>query len=150
DNWASRTHVNGEGKVIPSARGYTVEVEKAKVSGGLRASPLVTLRSARACAAATIAEFWQQFPCEIEVDPQKNVLLLEMRSEGYHELQGGEQKIYPLWFHFGPPDAGVEPLAWVHQPLHIHLPSEWYARCGAVPPLAPGFDDPGARLQQQV
>jgi hypothetical protein len=150
ENWRSPNHVDADGKVVSSRRGYVVEIDHVCTDEGLRARPTMGIQDERTCILVAVPEFSQQFPLAIEASVPDRKLLIDFHPQSKRELQGGEQKSYTLWFHFGPPDAGVETLAWVHQPLHVHLPPEWYSRCGAVPPLAPGFDDPGTRLQQQM
>src|SRR5207302_2260076 len=53
-----------------------------------------------------------------------------------HELQGGEQKTHTIWFDFNDEETRTDStLDWVHDPLHVRAPAEWYLESGAVPRL---------------
>src|SRR5262249_38653758 len=131
--------VNSENRVPCSFRGYRVRHGE-KVSLGLRASPIVSCRSEKAAVTVAIPEFWQQFPKALTIEHgarHRLVLgLLPAQFDDPFELQGGEQKTHTVWLHFGLPSASGElPLAWVHQPVNIIIPPEWYVSSEAIPNL---------------
>ena len=137
ENWQSRNHVNRDGRVPCSFRGYRVNADTDQ--RGLRASPTVALEGANGCLTVAIPEFWQQFPKAIAVDDRCVRLSFFPPQWGdLHELQGGEQKTHTAWLCFSrggkPP---VADLAWVHRPARVHADPEWYAASGAIPHLAP-------------
>jgi hypothetical protein len=139
-NWQSRNHVNRDGRVPCSIRGYRLRAAGADESG-LRASPVVALRAGAAALTAAVPEFWQQFPKAVEADGGLLRLGLFPRQWGdLFELQGGEQKTHTVWLRFGPGDpADPAALAWVHQPARVHTPPAWYAGAGVIP--AAGLDE---------
>ncbi len=149
ENWRSRNHVNREGRVPCSFRGYRVR-SPGREERGLRASPVVAVQGAGQCVAAAVSEFWQQFPKAIEAEGGALRLWLFPGQFGDpFELQGGEQKTHTVWLHFG--DAGAAPLAaldWVHQPARVRADAEWYAASGAVPYLFPSAGAADARLDE--
>ncbi len=138
ENWQSRNHVNRNGQVPCSFRGYRVRRGTEEISG-LRASPLVSITGTNGCVTAAVPEFWQQFPKALEVRDGRLCIGLFPRQFGdVFELQGGEQKTHTVWLHFGSPSpspGGV--LDWVHSPASVRLEPEWYAQTGVVPHLAP-------------
>jgi hypothetical protein len=149
ENWPSRNHVNREGRVPCSFRGYRVRAG-AKESRGLRASPVVLLRGQDVTLTAALPEFWQQFPKGIHAEGSELALqLFPGQFADAFELQGGEQKTHTLWLHFGPPeecDPGV--LTWVHQPVTVQAPPQWYVNSGAIPHLSASSDSATAQLDE--
>jgi hypothetical protein len=136
-NWQSRNHVNREGRVPCSFRGYRVRTG-GEETFGLRGNPLLTLTSGAGSVSASIPEFWQQFPKAIETDGGHLRLRLFPEQFGdLFELQGGEQKTHTVWLHFGPPEQTPVVLDWVHQPARAHAAPEWYEASGAIAYLTP-------------
>ncbi|HEY7424196.1 MAG TPA: hypothetical protein VH682_08185, partial [Gemmataceae bacterium] len=138
ENRQSRNHVNREGRVPCSFRGYRLRVG-AKEEHGLRASPVLALRDAIGGLSVAVPEFWQQFPKALGSDGRSlRVGLFPEEFDDLFELQGGEQKTHLVWLNF---DTGTSSnaigLDWVHQPAHVHAPPEWYAASGAVLHLLP-------------
>jgi hypothetical protein len=149
DNWQSRNHVNRNGRVPCSFRGYRVRAG-GKEAAGLRANPVVVLRGQDVALAAALPEFWQQFPKGIHVEGTEIALQLFPGQFGdAFELQGGEQKTHTVWLRFGSADeTDPDVLAWVHQPAAVQAPPRWYADSGAIPHL-PGPDgDATAQLDE--
>jgi hypothetical protein len=148
DNWQSKNHVNRDGRVPCSFRGYRVHTS-GREEFGLRASPTVALHGDKSCLAAAIPEFWQQFPKAIQVHGRQLRLQLFPGQFGdYYELQGGEQKTHTIWldFHAKGSIAGAT-LDWVHQPVRVHAPAQWYATCGAFPFFEPAEEELEERLE---
>jgi hypothetical protein len=130
ENWQSRNHVNRHGAVPCSLRGYRAQAAGPE-EGGLRASPLVSLRQGDVVLSAAVPEFWQQFPKALTVEGGRLRLGLFPQEWGEpFELQGGEQKTHTAWLQFG----GLEtpPLDWAHDPLQVHGAPEWCAASGAI------------------
>ena len=141
ENWQSRNHVSRGGTTPCSFRGYRVRCGEEE-HFGLRASPTVTLLTGKVAVTVAVPEFWQQFPRSIRVDGQRLLVpFFPWQRNERPELQGGEQKTHTVWLHFGPPgDTDELPLAWVHQPVSVTLPPEWYAACGVLPCLPSGAE----------
>ncbi|MBI3463902.1 MAG: hypothetical protein HY000_12720 [Planctomycetes bacterium] len=149
DNWHSRNHVNREGRVPCTFRGYRVRTGNAE-ENGLRASPIVSLEGPNGTAmAVAVPEFWQQFPKAIEVEGRiLRVRLFPHQFGDLHELQGGEQKTHTIWLHFGQSEAEQNtPLDWVHQPAYVHAPPDWYAASRVFPSLLPPSGKTDARFE---
>jgi hypothetical protein len=132
ENWKSRNHVNRDGRVPVSFRGYRVRGGDAEETG-LRANPVVRVGGV----AAAVPEFWQQFPKAIAAGRDEiRIGLFPAEFDDLHELQGGEQKTHVVWFDLRGA-AEAEPLGWAHAPARVVAPPEWYADSGAVPYLIP-------------
>lgn len=136
----------GPGQPVREVRGARLDVRQESSGGdggrGLRANPVVSLVGERAALTVAVPEFWQRFPASIEVDGRRILLGLPPAGDRPFELQGGEQMTATVWLHFGPPPGADElPLAWVHQPVTITLPPEWYAACGVLPGLPSGEEE---------
>ncbi len=144
ENWQSRNHVNRDGRVTGSQRGYRVRHRDGEETG-LRARPVVSVRGENADVALAVPEFWQQFPKAVEADGR--VLRIRLFPEQFgdlFELQGGEQKTHTFWLHVGAAGASSElPLEWADEPARVHASPAWYAASGAVPYLSVS---PHARL----
>ena len=139
ENWQSRNHVNRAGINPCSFRGYRVR-SGAEETFGLRASPIVSLPAGKVTATVAVSEFWQQFPKAIRVDGSRLMVpFFPWQRNERPELQGGEQKTHTVWLHFGPSTDEAElPLTWVHHPVSVTLPPEWYSACGIFPCLPSG------------
>jgi hypothetical protein len=143
DNWNSRNHVNREGRVPCSFRGYRLRTAEGEELGR-RASPVVSLSGPHGGLTASLPEFWQQFPKALEAeDGLLRVRLFPGQLADLHELQGGEQKTHVVWLAFGPEGRNPSALDWVHQPARVQVPPEWSAASHALPHFLPVSD--GAR-----
>jgi len=144
ENWQSRSHVNRDGRVPVSFRGYRVRIG-GQVTTGHRASPIVRVECPNGSVTAAVPEFWQQFPKALEVEGGcLRIRLFPQQFADLFELQGGERKTHTVWLHFGPAGSPAEAsLGWVHEPASVHAAPEWYATAGAaasprfVPAAAP-------------
>lgn len=133
-NWDSRNHINRHGAIPQSFRGYRVQLGACEWAGE-RASPVVCLRTADQFVAATLEDFWQQFPSAIEV--QHNTLRVSLWPEQFcdeHELQGGEHNTRVVWLEFGAADGNAHGgLEWVHKRPHAVVDPGWTAGTSAIP-----------------
>jgi hypothetical protein len=134
ENWHCKNHVNRDGIVPTSFRGYRVTLGRQEYLG-LRASPVVTLQGANGAISLALPEFWQQFPRALAIDDRLlRVGLFPGQFSDLFELQGGEQKTHALWLDFAPRDqACPDPLRWVHQPVHVHADPSWYIDSAVLP-----------------
>jgi hypothetical protein len=140
-NWNSPNHVNGQGRVPTTFRGYRVRQGEAAMAGE-RANPLVAAWAGAFGVGAAVREFWQNFPKAIEAEPGALVVRLFPRQFGdVIELQGGEQKTHVVYLTALTEAAGLERAAWVRAPLMARTSPEWYAASGAVPYLTPAGTD---------
>jgi hypothetical protein len=138
ENWRSQNHVNRDGRVPCTFRGYRVRAE-AKEHFGLRASPVVTVQGPNGGVTAAVPEFWQQFPKALEVEDRLlRVGLFPKQFGDLHELQGGEQKTHTVWLDFHPAGWPAGPsVEWVHQPALFRAEPQWYEASATIPFLVP-------------
>jgi hypothetical protein len=139
ENWQSRNHVNREGRVCCSFRGYRLSAE-GRQDFGLRASPVVALGSTNATLSAAVPEFWQQFPRALTVDDRTlRVEVFPSQFADLFELQGGEQKTHAFWLDFTKTSQldGLG-LGWVHGPARVLTTPAWYSATETVPFLGTG------------
>jgi len=132
ENWRSRNHLNRDGRVPCTFRGYRVRTNDTEFKG-LRADPVVRVANAHVAISAAIPEFWRQFPKAIEVgDGALRIGLFPSQWDDLFELQAGEQKTHTVWLHFGAASSPPDVLDWVHRPMTVRASPEWYADSGAV------------------
>jgi hypothetical protein len=138
EHWQSPNHVNRDGELPCSFRGYRVRAGQHE-DLGLRASPVLSLHGDCASVTAAVPEFWQQFPKALEGDGRVlRVRLFPQQCGDLFELQGGEQKTHTVWLEFDPCGQLPElPLDWVHEPARVHVAPDGVAASGAVVPFAP-------------
>ena len=136
ENWQSPSHLNREGRVPCSLRGYRVRAGGEEETG-LRASPVVSLADGTRAVTVAISDFWQQFPKALETsDRAVRVRLFPAQFGDLFELQGGEQKTHTVWLDLASEEPGG--LAWVASPLHAHFPPAAYSESGVLAHLVPG------------
>lgn len=139
ENWKSKNHVNRQGRVPISFRGYQVWEDDQVLQEGERATPVLAATNNRVRFWGTIRHFWENFPKALEYKTDlARFRLFPAYFGDCFELQAGEQKTHTLYMGFE--DAGQEiinPLGWVHEPLIPIISPEWYAKTRALPHLAP-------------
>ena len=145
DRWNHHTHIDAQRRVPLAYRGFRVDVDGVQHEG-LRAEPLLSVRSGDMAVSAALPRFWQNFPRALSGGPEGlSIALFPEMALGPHELQGGEQKTHEFVLHFerrvpgsgyGAPDE-PHPLAWVRSPRLVHASPEYYASTRAIPGLVP-------------
>ncbi|MBM3777370.1 MAG: hypothetical protein FJW23_03895 [Acidimicrobiia bacterium] len=144
EQWASRNHVNRDGRVPLAFRGYRLRAG-ARETEGLRATPVVVLSAPDAHVAVAVPHFWENFPRAIEGSTRTiTVQLFPMQHGDLHELQPGEQKTHVFHVAAGRDEVADAPLDWVRSPLFARATPEHYCGSGAVPYLLPSDRDPHA------
>jgi glycosyltransferase involved in cell wall biosynthesis len=146
ENWRSPVHMNRSGRVPCQFRGYRAMSGPATTTG-LRANPTVAFRQGNLAVAASVPEFWQQFPLSLQANASgiEVGLFPSMWSDRF-ELQGGEQKTHTVWMEFHA-NLPAEPQALeqvvqrlsclAHLPLRAACTPAWYASAAALPYLTP-------------
>ena len=150
-NWRSTNHVNRFGKVIHSFRGYRVKADDILMEHGLRAIPIIGMKTKNGGVVGAIDKFWQNFPKAIEADNQRMILRLFPRNyNDVFELQGGEQKTHTLYLQFC--GGGKQPcsLSWVHDRLIPRAAPEWYSESKACSYVSPRSEDKRTDCQQLI
>ena len=146
-NWDSPNHVDKDGALTVSFKGY--RVLSLKESGqietleeGLRASPAVALRLENGpFIEVAIQDFWENFPKAISI--QKSGIRMGLfpgEAKGPSELQGGEKKRH--FFMLAIPTE--EPFTHTRDyllPLEWALDPEWVRLTGAISYFLPESED---------
>jgi len=137
EQWNAGTHVNGDGVVPLTFRGYRLSTGS-RSAQGLRANPIVTLADGSRHLSVAMPRFWQNFPKALEVSGSAlSLRLFPHQRAGGHELQGGEQKTHTFFVAFARDRISEPPLAWARQPLLARATPADYSASGAVSYLMP-------------
>lgn len=124
DQWHSRNHVNAEGQVTTTFRGYKAFAGGLFLDEGYRANPISGISGTGASLQASIRKFWQNFPSSMGCQAGKLVIgVFPPDTSEPYELQGGERKTHTVWV-----DYSTEPhaLSWSQAPLVPTLDAEHY------------------------
>ncbi|MEO8071441.1 MAG: hypothetical protein ABI652_08560, partial [Acidobacteriota bacterium] len=149
-NWRSTTHVNRERRVPNVFRGYRLRTGAAERQG-LRATPIVRIRSGTRAAAVAVPYFWQNCPRAVEAAAGAVVVRFFPGQYGdLHELQGGEQKTHLCVVAFGADALDDNGLEWARSPLVVRADSEWHFSAAGVPWLAANDADHAALVSSAV
>ena len=132
-NWNSRNHVNREGRIPLRFRGYRVKHDGGE-SNGLRASPVVCLRTDDRQVNCSVTDFWQKFPSSLQVVGDRiRASIFSGECDDLHEIQAGEQTTRVMWLQF---DREIENratgLSWTHVPLVGSCAPDLYAQSRAI------------------
>jgi hypothetical protein len=129
ENWDSPNHVDADGRLVPAFRGYAISGDGARAEGPSRwrAQPALAVIGAGVAMAASVRDFWQNFPKSLTwAAGELRIGVFPASSGRAVELQGGEQKRHRISLAFGddakvlgaaqaaldPPYAWVDP-AWI-------------------------------------
>jgi hypothetical protein len=141
ENWRSSNHVNRNGEVKTSFRGYRVFSGGEVMGSGNRANPIVTVRNHEISVSAGIRHFWQNFPKAIGVEDGKLIVnLFPGQYADLCELQGGEQKTHEIAIDFASSEADDRVFGLLN-PLIPRAEVSYYESAGAFPYLCSGDDD---------
>jgi len=143
ENWQSHTHVNREGKVKSSFRGYRVYLDGNIIEEDQRANPIISLMCKDKQISGIIKYFWQNFPKAIEASNTSMIIrLFPHQYNDIFELQGGEQKTHTTLLHFSSYLDNGSRLEWIQNPLILRSTPEWYTRTKVFDYLVPENNDP--------
>ncbi len=146
-HWNSRNHMNRNGEVKHSFKGYRVYSEDKTVAEGERANPLICVSDGNRNICAAVQYFWQNFPKALEA--KENILVIRLFPRYYNdvfELQGGEQKTHTVFLDFGG-SRGFENIEGLVQwPLVSRAYPEWYVKSKAFSYLIPEAKDSDKQL----
>ncbi|WP_234800429.1 hypothetical protein [Luteitalea pratensis] len=141
ERWQGTNHVNRDGRVPQTIRGY----RRSDGITGLRATPLLHLQTSAGAITLATRQFWQNCPKQLAIDAEGVSYSLWPREypDG-HELQGGEQRTHVFALAFG--DDGITDVAldWWRSPLVPVIDPAWTAATGAIAQLLPEARDPHA------
>jgi hypothetical protein len=150
ENWDSLNHINKYGKVMNRFRGYMVMSDNL-LEEGFRTTPAVTVASKDNAVAATVQDFWQNFPKAIEA--AENTLTLRLFPHQYNdlfELQGGEQKTHTVFLHFEANPKEPINLDWAHEPLVPEISSDWFVKTGVFKYLSNYDESKNSEMQTML
>ncbi len=132
-NWKSLNHVNRNGEVKNSFKGYRVFSDGDMVEEGFRANPIMSINDKDKQISVSIRDFWQNFPKSLEV--KGNTLITRLFPNHYNdifELQGGEQKTHTIFLNFDVDVRNKTGLEWIQNPLIPRTTPEWYSKSKAL------------------
>ncbi len=139
ENWNSSNHVNRNGEIHNSFRGYRVFYDEDITYEGLRSHPSVSISDSVKSISGSVLEFWQNFPKAIET--KEKALIIRIFPQQYRdlfELQGGEQKTHTVFVGFGGVQDKNRGLYWLQNPLCIRSRAEWYAKTKVIGSITNG------------
>ena len=149
ENWNSPNHVDRNGRVALSFKGYRVsEAENTirnTVEEGGRAGPCVKLVTSSASVSASVRDFWRNFPKALRAkNGELSIGLFPAENPFGFELQAGEKKRHILFLDFGRGDRPTL-VSCFQNPLHVFVDPEWVKKSEAVSYFVPSKDDRNAR-----
>lgn len=149
ENWQSHNHVNRNGEIKTSFRGFRVSCEKKLLRQGLRAVPSISLSNGSDNLSVAVEHFWQNFPKALEVTGTRlNVKLFPVEFDDVYELQGGERKCHTIYFDFPAVENGS--LLWTISPLVVRSTPQWYEDTAAIPYLIARPKDSSSKLWELI
>jgi len=109
---------------------------------GNRATPGIRLTTASGWMAATVQDFWQNFPKALRwQDGMLSIGLFPSESQNGFELQGGEQKRHTVLLDFGLPwHKSVIPM--LQNPVHAWVDPKWVEETRAISYFVAQKNDP--------
>ena len=145
ENWDSDNHVDGRSQPTVTFRGYRVTYgdpgKMRLIAEGDRPTPALAAASDRGVFAATVLDFWQNFPKALRWSEEiLDVALFPWECRTPHALQGGERKRQTILLEFGPAGAMPSLEQWQH-PLRVSLDPEWVDASGALQGFIPAARD---------
>lgn len=145
ENWDSDNHVDGRGNPTVTFRGYRVtygEPGKMRlIAEGDRPTPALAVITDRGSCAATVVDFWQNFPKALRwSDETLDVALFPWECCAPFALQGGERKRQTVLLEFAAPGADFELESRLH-PLQVTVDPEWVYQTGALEGFIPAAQD---------
>jgi hypothetical protein len=142
EQWNSPNHVDANGALTVSFRGYRVHgANGAVIAQADRATPSLRLQGASFGIAATVEKFWQNFPKALRWrDEVVGIGLFPAECRAGFELQAGEKKRHTVLLDFAH-DVEASALFALHAPLEVSLSPEEAAATAAVAYLLPAARD---------
>lgn len=136
ENWNSHNHIDCFDNLSVSFCGYRIERRQngqiEQLAEGARATPGVRLATASGWVAATVQDFWQNFPKALRwQDGALSIGLFPCENQSGFELQGGEQKRHSILLDFGLPGQETA-LACLQHPVQVWVDPIWVEETKAV------------------
>jgi hypothetical protein len=144
EHWDSDNHVDLNGQPTVAFRGYEVRVGGKVVEQGDRATPCLSVATSAGGIAASVEDFWQNFPKALRwQDGALAIALFPAESRGAFELQGGEQKRHAVLLDFVPPGQ-PSLLPQLQSPPLVRVDAHSLEASGAIPYFVSELDDSSA------
>ena len=144
ENWNSPNHIDKDGNLTVSFRGYKIFTSRNQEPKefGLRATPIVQMRMPSAWMAVSVKDFWQNFPKSLTIsENQLKIGIFPAESPGLYELQGGEKKRHTLLLDFGEATNSTCFIPHFLEPLQISISPEWIIKSRTISHFVPEKDD---------
>lgn len=154
-NWNSPNHVDASGNLSVRFCGYRVESrekgqEFVRLAEGQRATPAVHLLSASSYLAATVKDFWQNFPKALRYrDGRLSIGLFPNEGQQPFELQGGEQKRHTFFVDVGAASQKTL-LAQLQHPVQVWVDPAWVEETAAIAYFVNQQNDPNQNYSQYI
>ncbi len=146
-HWNSRNHVNRNGEITTSFKGYRIFSDGKMIQEGTRINPVLCVTDDEKKISAAVQDFWQNFPKALEADEKTVTVRLFPKQYGdVFELQGGEQKTHTVFLDFGL-ESSIPNL---HTPMIARTTPEWNAKSKAFGCLIPESEDADNPLTSSV
>jgi hypothetical protein len=150
-NWSSLNHVNRNGEIKNSFRGYRIYQGEEVVRDGLRSNPVLSIKKGGIQINTAVKWFWENFPKAIEAKTKGLVISLYPGNYAdIFELQGGEQKTHTIFLEFGEETQEMKDLSWVQDPLFPVINSEWITSTGVIGYFVAENEDPNKEYTRFV
>ena len=131
DQWRSPNHVEADGSIGVSFRGWRSRGANGELSGD-RAQPSIEIQGRFGRIAASLQNFWQNFPKALRWrDGRLSIGLFPAERRTATELQGGEQKRHRIAFAFG--GGALDVVRDLVDPPHVWVDPSWVAQTDAIP-----------------
>ena len=145
ENWDSANHVDGAGEPTVTFRGYRVTYGEPDtmrlIAEGDRPTPALAAVTDRGLVAATVLDFWQNFPKALRWSEEiLDVALFPWECHAPFALQGGERKRQTILLEFEAPGVKSSLESWQH-PLRVSIDPEWIEASGALEGFIPAARD---------
>lgn len=138
ERWDSVNHVEAQGHPGVAFRGWTTRGAGTEVRGD-RAQPALEIAGAGPSIAASLQDFWQNFPKALRCrDGRLSVGVFPDERGRPVELQGGEQKRHRLAFAFGP--EALDTAEALVAELHASVDPAWVEASAAIPGFVADLD----------
>jgi len=121
-NWNSVNHVDADGQLQSTSKGYQIQTANTNTVKGDRATPVVWVETEqRTHWGFTLSKFWQNFPKSLSFsDTELCIGLFPIEHGSTYELQGGERKTHEIVFSFS---EQKDSLDWVDRPDVFTVPT---------------------------
>lgn len=151
ENWESKNHVNRNGEVKNSFRGYRLYSGEKIIAEGKRANPVISINDGKNSISGALQYFWQNFPKAMEAEGKSlKIRLFPHQFDDDFELQGGEQKTHTIFLNFKSSPSETIGLEWIQSPFIPHASPEWYTQTNAIPYLLPEKYDSNKKLAKLI